>query len=250
MNRVHAHTVLCSNGRHRTTATTIPCPWSWRSTIPTRDSPWSRSIPPTGSTRTIWSLTLELRDHQLPALMKDSASGQHGVVALPGHGRAATDQAPMDLGMPPGPPDSPPPALLPRRRAQPAVWDRFHAYADDLAASGKGRGRVRRPVPPHDRRHRHLHRPALVNTRVVATVVVLVATACDSRFRAGRAVGDAPRRVHHHSSPPPRPRRRQPARRRRRAPPPARRRLPEVRDRAGRLPLGRWPSKDDGVRRS
>ena len=83
----------------------------------------------------------DLVDHlettSLPALMNGS-----GVAAMVSwhyqhSGSGDTDRAPMDLGMPPGPTD---------RQVQlfflddepTTVWDRFHAYADEIATSGKG----------------------------------------------------------------------------------------------------------------
>ena len=62
-------------------------------------------------------------------------------------GSGDTDRAPMDLGMPAGPRE---------RNFQlfflddepTAVWDRFHTYADDLAASGKGEVVFAEPLLP------------------------------------------------------------------------------------------------------
>ena len=81
-------------------------------------------------------LGAHLDETALPALLENSpiASMVSWRYIQMGEG---TEQAPMDLGMPPGPPE---------RRLQmfflednpDAVWDRFRAYAADLAASGKG----------------------------------------------------------------------------------------------------------------
>ena len=81
-------------------------------------------------------LGAHLDETALPALLANSpiASMVSWRYIQMGEG---TEQAPMDLGMPPGPPE---------RRLQmffleddpAAVWDRFRTYAADLAASGKG----------------------------------------------------------------------------------------------------------------
>ena len=81
-------------------------------------------------------LGAHLDETALPALLANSpiASMVSWRYIQMGEG---TEQAPMDLGMPPGPPE---------RRLQmffledtpDAVWDRFRTYAADLDASGKG----------------------------------------------------------------------------------------------------------------
>jgi hypothetical protein len=81
-------------------------------------------------------LGAHLDETALPALLANSpiASMVSWRYIQMGEG---TEQAPMDLGMPPGPPE---------RRLQmfflednpDAVWDRFRTYAADLAAEGKG----------------------------------------------------------------------------------------------------------------
>ena len=81
-------------------------------------------------------LGAHLEQTALPALLEDSAIASMVSWRYVAMGEG-TEQAPMDLGMPPGPPE---------RRLQmffledapETMWDRFHTYADDLAASGTG----------------------------------------------------------------------------------------------------------------
>ncbi len=92
----------------------------------------------------------ELGDHleteALPALMKDSPVASMVSWRYIEMGKG-TENAPMDLGMPPGPPE---------RRLQmffletspELVWDRFHAYAAGLVAAGKGDVRFAAPFLP------------------------------------------------------------------------------------------------------
>ena len=81
-------------------------------------------------------LGAHLDETALPALLRDSPIASMVSWRYVQMG-AGTENAPMDLGMPPGPPE---------RRLQmffledapDAVWDRVRAYADALAESGKG----------------------------------------------------------------------------------------------------------------
>ena len=87
-----------------------------------------------------------LEREALPALMNDSpvASMVSWRYLKMGDG---TGNAPMDLGMPPGPPE---------RRLQmfflevapEEIWDRFRAYAEALSAAGKGDVRFAAPFLP------------------------------------------------------------------------------------------------------
>ena len=91
-------------------------------------------------------LGAHLEETALPALVDGSAIASMVSWRYIKMGEG-TENAPMDLGMPPGPPE---------RRLQmffldeepTAVWDRFHQYADDLAASGKGSVRFAAPFLP------------------------------------------------------------------------------------------------------
>lgn len=86
-------------------------------------------------------LVSHLESTSLPALMGDADSGSGVANMVTWHyqapGAGDTDQAPMDLGMPPGP-TSRQVQLFFLDDEPTAVWDRFHAYADEIAASGKG----------------------------------------------------------------------------------------------------------------
>jgi hypothetical protein len=82
-------------------------------------------------------LVSHLEQTSLPALMNGSGVASMVTWHYQAPGAGDTDQAPMDLGMPPGPTD---------RQVQlfflddepTAVWDRFQAYADEVKTSGKG----------------------------------------------------------------------------------------------------------------
>ncbi len=82
-------------------------------------------------------LTSHLHDTALPALMRDSGVASMVSWHYQDLGSGDTDRAPMDLGMPPGPHERNL-QLFFLDEEPTAVWDRFRAYADDLAASGKG----------------------------------------------------------------------------------------------------------------
>lgn len=92
------------------------------------------------------ALGTHLEAHALPALMNDSpiASMVAWRYVKMGEG---TENAPMDLGMPPGPPERRL-QLFFIEAAPDEVWDRFHVYADDLAASGMGSVRFAAPFLP------------------------------------------------------------------------------------------------------
>jgi hypothetical protein len=82
-------------------------------------------------------LVAHLHDTALPALMSGSGVASIASWHYQDSGSGDTDQAPMDLGMPPGPPERQV-QLFFLDQEPTAVWDRFRRYADDLAASGKG----------------------------------------------------------------------------------------------------------------
>ena len=133
-NRVHAHTVLLENpSSHYRDADPVPVELAL-------DHHYKGlavvAVDPAEGVAEA-QLVSHLHDQALPALMEDSGIASMLSWHYQDSGSGDTDRAPMDLGMPPGPAD---------RQLQffflddepTAVWDRFHAYADDLAASGLG----------------------------------------------------------------------------------------------------------------
>jgi len=87
-----------------------------------------------------------LADVAVPDLLKDSgvASMVSWRYVAMGEG---TENAPMDLGMPAGPPARQLQMFFLDRHPQ-AEWDRFRAYADAVAASGKGTVSFAAPFVP------------------------------------------------------------------------------------------------------
>jgi len=92
------------------------------------------------------ALQAHLERDALPALFNDSPIASMVSWSYVQMGKG-TENAPMDLGMPPGPPE---------RRLQmffldaapDTVWDRFRGYADALTASGMGAVRFAAPFVP------------------------------------------------------------------------------------------------------
>ncbi len=92
-------------------------------------------------------LVARLHDEALPSLMKDSPIASMVSWHYQDASSGDTDRAPMDLGMPPGPTDRQLQCFFLDEEPT-SVWDRFHAYADDVAASGLGRVVFAAPFKP------------------------------------------------------------------------------------------------------
>lgn len=131
--RIHRHTVLLENpSSHYRDADPVPIELAF-------DHPYKGLAvvavdPAPGVSEE--ELGRYLQGTALPALMKGS-----GVASLASwHYQtddSNTSRAPMDLGMPPGPPERNLQMFFLDQEPT-SLWPRFHAYADDLAASGKG----------------------------------------------------------------------------------------------------------------
>ena len=134
MNRVHAHTVLMEepSAFYRDDD---PVPIELALDHPYEGLAVVAVDPAEGVSED--ELTSHLHDTALPALMRDSGVASMVSWHYQDLGSGDTDRAPMDLGMPPGPHERNL-QLFFLDEEPTAVWDRFRAYADDLAASGKG----------------------------------------------------------------------------------------------------------------
>lgn len=134
MNRVHAHTVLLErpSAFYRDDD---PVPIELAFDHPYRGLAVVAVDPADGVSED--ELVAHLEAEALPALMNGSPVASMASWHYQDAGAGDTDRAPMDLGMPPGPPERQV-QLFFLEDEPTAVWDRFHAYADDLAASGKG----------------------------------------------------------------------------------------------------------------
>ena len=114
-------------------------------------------------------LGAHLDETALPALLANSpiASMVSWRYIQMGEG---TEQAPMDLGMPPGPPNDA------CRCSSSRTLGRRLGPLPDLCRRprcfGQGRGELRCAVLADHRRHRHLHRSALVKRRLATAVMV------------------------------------------------------------------------------
>jgi hypothetical protein len=142
-NRIHRHTVLLDTpSSHYRDADPVPVELAF-------DHPYKGlavvTVDPAPGVLDD-ELNAYLHSTALPALMK--GSGVASMVSWHYQSDTSnTDRAPMDLGMPAGPPERNLQMFFLDQEPT-AVWERFHAYADDLASSGKGQVTFAAPFLP------------------------------------------------------------------------------------------------------